>query len=399
MMIFILLVIFWSAINIVRAYRKAYAVSSGDVGGLAMDGILGANIAAAYGLVSIFVRMPVFALSDTLKSRRALIGAALMMVFLTSIWVVYRPDYLSLMSSSLALGVGASMLALFNVFFSETFSTKQAMVSVSILSIAPLLAEFIVAPLQFLATQNPVKDYGLMWAISAGLAFVGFLFLFRVKDNKEKVRNFSWKKIGMALSDRRFLLICILAVSVSFIRFASSGSNMVAYARTSEVMMADFLIAYLDVIFSLFQLVAGVIAGLWLKKKIGVKNTLLLGLISSLIFTALATTVTNPIILFISYSLNGFGYGITYNVLLGLALQPFQKDMREVTMGIYQTFFAIGIYYGDKVYALILQNIPSTFEGSALYQLVFTIISGLIIVTMLSIFVGFNHKNREFIES
>jgi hypothetical protein len=48
---------------------------------------------------------------------------------------------------------------------------------------------------------------------------------------------------------------------------------------------------------------------------------------------------------------------------------------------------------------LILQNIPSTIEGSALYQLVFTLISGLIVLTMLSIFVGFNKKNREFIES
>ncbi|PKM67764.1 MAG: hypothetical protein CVU94_06115, partial [Firmicutes bacterium HGW-Firmicutes-19] len=65
----------------------------------------------------------------------------------------------------------------------------------------------------------------------------------------------------------------------------------------------------------------------------------------------------------------------------------------------YQTFFAIGIFYGDKIYALILQNIPSTIEGSALYQLVFTLISGLIVLTMLSIFVGFNNKNREFIES
>lgn len=61
--------------------------------------------------------------------------------------------------------------------------------------------------------------------------------------------------------------------------------------------------------------------------------------------------------------------------------------------------FAIGIFYGDKIYALILQNIPSTFEGSALYQLVFTLISGLIVLTMLAIFVGFNKKNREFIES
>src|SRR5690554_3157451 len=71
MMIFILLVIFWSAINIIRAYRKAYAVTDLAMGGLSMDGILAANIAASYGLVSMFVRLPVFATSDYLKSRKA----------------------------------------------------------------------------------------------------------------------------------------------------------------------------------------------------------------------------------------------------------------------------------------------------------------------------------------
>jgi len=398
-LIFVLLVIFWSAINIIRAYRKVYAVSSGDIGGLAMDGILAANIAAAYGLVSMFIRLPVFYLSDALKSRKALIGGALMMVMLTSIWVVWRPDYTSMIFSSLALGVGASMLALFNVFFAETFSAKQAIVSVSILSIAPLLAEFIVAPIQYYATQNPIKNFAVLWLVSAILAFFGFIFLFSVKDNKTRTRNFSWAKMKIALSDRRFMVLCVLGVVISLIRFASSGSNMVAFARTEKILMSPLLIAYLDVIFSVFQLAAGVMAGIYLKNKIGVKNTLLLGLLSTLVFTFSASFITQPLILFISYSLNGFGYGITYNILLGLAMQPFDKNMREMTMGIYQTFFAVGIYYGDKIYAFILQLIPTTFEGTALYQLVFAIVSGLTIVTALIILFTFKSDNRSFIES
>jgi hypothetical protein len=46
--------------------------------------------------------------------------------------------------------------------------------------------------------------------------------------------------------------------------------------------------------------------------------------------------------------------------LLGMAMQPFEKDMREITMGIYQTFFAVGIFYGDKIYALLIQLLPQT---------------------------------------
>ena len=55
-LIYVLLVLFWSSINLIRAYRKAYAGGSLEVGGLGMDGIMAANIAAAYGLISIFVR-------------------------------------------------------------------------------------------------------------------------------------------------------------------------------------------------------------------------------------------------------------------------------------------------------------------------------------------------------
>ena len=54
MMVFILLVLFWSSINIIRAYRKVYATSPFEFGGIGLDGIVAANIVAAYGLISIF---------------------------------------------------------------------------------------------------------------------------------------------------------------------------------------------------------------------------------------------------------------------------------------------------------------------------------------------------------
>ena len=399
MMVFILLVLFWASINIIRAYRKVYAISPMEFGGLGLDGIIAANIVAAYGLVSIFVRLPVFMISDYLKSRKIIIAVALLSVFLTSLSVVFNADAFTLFASSLALGIGASVLSLFNVMFAETFTAKQAIVSVSILSIAPLLAEFLVAPIQSFATQDAFKNYTLLWLLSAVIAFIAFLFLLRVKDNKSKQRNFSVSKFKEVLSDKRFIAIALFGVVVSFIRFASGQANMVAYARSELVLMNDFMVAYLDVMFTIFQLIAGVMAGLYLKKKIGVKNTLYVGLLSVFVFAFVASNVTNPTVLFFVYGLNGFGYGILYNILLGLAIQPFSFDKREVSMGVYQTFFAVGIYYGDRVYALVLGLIPSTFEGSALYQLVFSYISVIVVALGLLVLVLFRSKNKEFIEA
>lgn len=398
LMIFILLVVFWSSINIIRAYRKGYAVSPVEIGGLGLSAVLGANITAAYGLISIFVRLPFFALSDYFKSRKLFIGFALALIFVTSGVVVVNPTYDTLLFSSLSLGVGASLLAMFNVMFAETFSKEQALVSVSILSVAPLLAEFAVAPLQSLATGGDVKHYGWMWAISAGFALLAFVMLLFTKDNKTNERNFSKEKFLKVVTDGRFLVLCFLGVLISFIKFGSSGANVVAYARSEFINMDSTLIAYTDVVFSLFQLAAGVLMGIYLKKKIGVRNTLILGVFLSMLFIGVVSFSTNAFLIFVTYAFNGFGYGLTYNCLLGLAMQPFAKEFREISMGVYQTLFAIGIFYGDKIYAYIAQGFPEGFGQFNPTQSVFVIFLGVCMATIALIALVF-HKGNHYLES
>jgi predicted MFS family arabinose efflux permease len=87
-----------------------------------------------------------------------------------------------------------------------------------------------------------------------------------------------------------------------------------------------------------------------------------------------------------------------YNILLGMAMQPFEKDMREITMGIYQTFFAVGIFYGDKIYALLIKLLPATLSDIQVSQWVFGLITGLSLVTLVFIQLVFNKKHQTFFE-
>ena len=390
-LIFALFVIFWMSIIVIRSYRKVYMLSSPSIGGLGYDEILAVSVTSIYGLISIFVRLPIFFLSDYFKSRKFFILLSIFFIGVSSLITFIHPTYITMLTSSLSIGIGASFISLFNVMFAETFTKENAIKSVSILSIAPLCGEFLSAPTQYMFTNGAVKQYNYLWLISSILALIAFISCLIFKDNKEKIRNYTFDKVKYVLKNKTFLLFCIMGIIVSFIKFSSSGANFLALAKLNEINMSSLGIAYSDVVFSFFQLIAGVLAGTYLKKKFGIKKTILIGFISTFLFLVVSTFTNNSTILFFTYALNGFGYGITYNVLIGLAMDGFNKNYREVSMSIFQTFFAVGIYFGDKIYSYVFNLLNKTYLIDT-YRSVLMLISSISLATIFIIIIFYKEK-------
>ena len=382
--IFWILVLFWTAISIIRAYRKLYAITPIEQGGLSLTPVLAAQIAAGYGLMSLIVRLPMFLASDIFKRRKVFIQIALFLLILTSFLVAFNANYLTLYLSSLSLGISATMLALFNVIFSETFSKDKAAVSVSILSIAPLLAEFMAAPIQYLLTMNTYKQFNYMWLVSGIIALITFVLTFMMKDYRPVDSDFSFNKVKVVLKHKSFIYICLLAVLLSFIKFSTSGANMIAYGKT-DLNMTPLMLAYIDAVFAVPQLIAGVLVGVYLTRKWGIQKILLFLLGCLLTFYIIALYVNNPYIIYFSYTLNGLGYGGAYNILIALAMQYFDREYRNVSMGIYQAFFALGIYYGDYVYVWIAKHIKNGLFGFGQSKAIFLIVIGITLMSMIMV--------------
>ena len=382
--IFWILVLFWTAISIIRAYRKLYAITPMEYGGLSLTPVLAAQIAAGYGLMSLIVRLPMFLASDIFKRRKVFIQIALFLLILTSFLVAFNANYLTLYLSSLSLGISATMLALFNVIFSETFSKDKAAVSVSILSIAPLLAEFMAAPIQYILTMNTYKQFNYMWLVSGVIALITFVLTFMMKDYRPVDSDFSFNKVKVVLKHKSFIYICLLAVLLSFIKFSTSGANMIAYGKT-DLNMTPLMLAYIDAVFAVPQLIAGVLVGVYLTRKWGIQKTLLFLLGCLLTFYIIALYINNPYIIYFSYTLNGLGYGGAYNILIALAMQYFDREYRNVSMGIYQAFFALGIYYGDYVYVWIAKHIKDGLFGFSQSKAIFLIVIGITLMSMIMV--------------
>ena len=382
--IFWILVLFWTAISIIRAYRKLYVITPIEQGGLSLTPVLAAQIAAGYGLMSLIVRLPMFLASDIFKRRKVFIQIALFLLILTSFLVAFNTNYLTLYLSSLSLGISATMLALFNVIFSETFSKDKAAVSVSILSIAPLLAEFMAAPIQYILTMDTYKQFNYMWLVSGVIALITFVLTFMMKDYRPVDSDFSFNKVKVVLKHKSFIYICLLAVLLSFIKFSTSGANMIAYGKT-DLNMTPLMLAYIDAVFAVPQLIAGVLVGVYLTRKWGIQKTLLFLLGCLLTFYIIALYINNPYIIYFSYTLNGLGYGGAYNILIALAMQYFDREYRNVSMGIYQAFFALGIYYGDYVYVWIAKHIKQGLFGFSQSKAIFLIVIGITLISMIMV--------------
>lgn len=382
--IFWILVLFWSAISIIRAYRKLYAITPVENGGLSLTPLLASQIAAGYGLMSLIVRLPMFIASDIFRRRKIFVQISLFLLIVTSFLVAFNGSYTTLYLSSLSLGISATMLALFNVMFSETFSKEKAALSVSILSVAPLLAEFIAAPIQYIFTINEYKHFNYMWIVSGILAVATFILTFMMKDYRPVNSGFSFDKVKVVLKHGSFIYVCIMALLLSFVKFATSGANMIAYGKTS-LGMSPLMLAYMDAVFAIPQLIAGVLVGVYFTRKWGLQKTLLFMFGCALAFYIIALYVNNPYIVYFSYILNGLGYGGAYNVLISLAMQYFDREYRNVSMGIYQAFFALGIFYGDYVYVWIAKHVANGLFGFDQSKAIFLIVIGITLLSMLMV--------------
>ena len=382
--IFWILVLFWSAISIIRAYRKLYAITPVENGGLSLTPLLASQIAAGYGLMSLIVRLPMFIASDIFRRRKIFVQISLFLLIVTSFLVAFNGSYTTLYLSSLSLGISATMLALFNVMFSETFSKEKAALSVSILSVAPLLAEFIAAPIQYIFTINEYKHFNYMWIVSGILAVATFILTFMMKDYRPVNSGFSFDKVKVVLKHGSFIYVCIMALLLSFVKFATSGANMIAYGKTS-LGMSPLMLAYMDAVFAIPQLIAGVLVGVYFTRKWGLQKTLLFMFGCALAFYIIALYVNNPYIIYFSYILNGLGYCGAYNVLISLAMQYFDREYRNVSMGIYQAFFALGIFYGDYVYVWIAKHVANGLFGFDQSKAIFLIVIGITLLSMLMV--------------
>ncbi|GHU48173.1 hypothetical protein FACS1894218_4340 [Bacilli bacterium] len=82
------------------------------------------------------------------RNRKAMVYLALIIGFVTYIPMIFIQSTTTNVIQSLGVGVGASMIGTFQLMFNEQHGKSKQFLTVSLLSIPPLLADFIASAIQ-----------------------------------------------------------------------------------------------------------------------------------------------------------------------------------------------------------------------------------------------------------
>lgn len=348
--LFVLYTIFWIPLMLLRAVTGTM-----ESNGLDDTTYLWIPL-AAYGFVGIFARIFADWLGFRTKSRKSFIYFAVIVQLITYIPIIIYPCTTTNVIQSIGVGIGASAIGTYQLLFNEQYGRSKQFLTVSILSIPPLLADFISSPIQSLLVSACKTDYDpnimkYFWLIGLGFVLICLIMAFFIKENRSYFqKDVEFKQHIQSRNEWiYYVLICLVGSLIAFVKFANSGAiaqlhiqKLAKFAYDDDQIVKTYY-GYLSVMFSLGQLFGGLLTGLVLVKKIGKIYTVLVGSIVWIVYHILALFVINPYAYLGVHVLNGFAYGIIYNLILGFVLMRTFRTDKVTPMGAYQSILSIGI--------------------------------------------------------
>ena len=253
--------------------------------------------------------------------------------------------------------------------FNEQYAKRKVFVTVSLLSLPPLIAEFMSSVLQCCVTSflpglvdgqavikyDPVKYINIvkyMWVVGiVCIVAAGILGIF-VKEKKGLLyKDNQYKQPVDNKWDASVIVLLIVAAAItSFIKFCTSGGTAItelSYIGVHQGISTNAYEGYLSVIFTIGQMAANIITGFFLVKKM---NKWAIFTIASGLWAFYAVFASIPTIGLNVYSrlalniLNGFAFGMTYNLIVGIVMNKYFTKTNKITpVTLYNTGLSIGI--------------------------------------------------------
>lgn len=348
-----------------------------------------------YGLIGIFIRPISDFLSLRLKNRKIVLYLAIFFGIVCSIPVCITQTTTTNVIQSLGVGIGASMIGIYELMFKEQYTKNKSFLTVSIMAFPPLIADFFSAPFQSIVLIISNKDkinqidahsLSYLWIIAIIFYIITAVILFFVKEDRSLIGIVNNKEINVnSYSSISFItLLCLVGFFISFIKFSNSGSiaTLTLQKLLSENQISDdYMLAYISTIFSLSQLFGTMFLGMFLIKKTNKLNAFSLGIGIWILFQLIISFNNNPYLYFASSALNGFAYGVLYNLVLAYVLTLSFKNQKITPMGVYQAILSIGITTSTTLVSFLKTSI-NNFNNANMYINI-SLMIGMIILELL----------------
>lgn len=377
-LLFILFIVYWMAPLMCREYTGQMHIAMNNRGKEAY-GDNGAFLwlpLTVYGLAGLIYRPLTDILSYKLKSRKNLIYISLVIQFGTMLPMFFVQTLATNIIQSIGTGIGASIIGLFNLMFSEEHHNKKIFRNVSIMALPPLIAELSTGCIEaiacsFLKEQSELilnaqwylDTIKYLWIVSAGFVVIAIILTILIKENKQLI--FSDLKLKEPVKNKHdwtvVILIGVIAILLGYVRWIAAGPTSLTQfvylgeigsvnAKSPVIVTTKYMEGYLSIVYALGQLFGIGIASAALSTK-NQKPKLVLVIIGCALYFAYFTLISvedvkimNAYVYFASHIIAGLAYGLIFPVIIGIMLNKNFNRVNIITpVGIFNTGLAVGI--------------------------------------------------------
>ena len=307
-------------------------------------------VLSSYGFVQMLLRLPLGILVDQYNMRTPVIKGLMVLCAISAIGLWLWPNiYATLLFRTLS-AVAATVWVLQPVVFASYFAaheTSKAMGAITAIvncgEMTGMLAGGIVAQyFGFGATF-------LMAALSGGVAL---LLSWPLKDETILVHEPIRGSDLLAIAQDRILnLTSVLGLLLQLVSFGTVYGFTPLVAKNMG--LSNLELGILSTTFMLPGILAAVISGTFLARRIGELRSIVGGFVIFAISCAVIPYVTSVGMLYFCQAVGGFARGFIYPLLMAIGLRHIAAAKRTTAMGYSQAIYGLGMFLGPLVVGIL----------------------------------------------
>lgn len=334
----VVIFLFWAALY---AYVPILPVHAAGLRG----GTLGSTglVISMYGLTQLILRIPLGIFSDRLNARRSFVVAGIGLSLMAALGLAFTSSVGGAAFFRGLSGTSAATWVVLTTLFAGLFAAQDAVRATSLAVFLSVLGQMVAS----LSGGQVAQAFGNQAAffLAAGFALAAMPFLpFLKQPETLRAQPGAVPRSRFRLSSY-LLLVSLAAAVVQFVTYATTfgylpiradlmGASRAQLGQLTAVMQLAYMLTSLAVSFAVQRgekLVA--LAGI--------------GLLGAASFGILLVQAVPG--LFVISVMQGVGQGLSYPVLMGLAIKPVANERRATAMGFFQAIYALGMFAGPAI--------------------------------------------------
>jgi MFS transporter, DHA1 family, multidrug resistance protein len=342
-------------------------------------------ILGSYGIMQILLRFPIGIVSDKLQIRKPFLIIGLLTAVISCFGFALTDSLKFAFVSRLISGITASMWVAFTVLYASYFKKEEATKAMGNIQFVTVTAQLTSMGLSgYLVSQWGWKAPFWLGGI---IGIIGLIMTFWIKDpaskkQKETIKTSDFHSVFKESVVLKAAFLSATAHAVLFITiFGFTPTHALNIGASKESLTA------LVFCFMLPHAAAPIITEQYLTTRFNKWHILFVGFLGTALFSAVIPFIQSLKLLYITQALNGFAQGMTIPLLMGMAIQSISYNKRATAMGLFQAFYALGIFLGPFM--------AGTFSQQTGFVTVFYLAGGLALVGMISSFL-WSRKDKAY---